>query len=85
MSAAILPPDLVSDISGAIDSHLHKIGFNFDMHTCSSESHDLDRDFPAAEFLQRVNELPISNRTAQLRGALEQHTRLVCVAHGQLQ
>jgi acetyl-CoA carboxylase / biotin carboxylase 1 len=75
VSAAILPPDLVSDISGAIDSHLHKIGFNFDMHTCNSESHDLDGDFPAAEFLQRVNELPISNRTAQLRGALEQHTR----------
>ncbi len=75
VSAAILPSDLVTDISDAIETHLRKIGFDFDSHSCSSESHDLDSDFPAAEFLQRVNQLPSSNRTMQLLAALEQHTR----------
>jgi acetyl-CoA carboxylase / biotin carboxylase 1 len=75
VSAAILPASLVTDISDAIETHLRKIGFDFEAHSCSSESHDLDSDFPAAEFLQRVHQLPGSNRTTQLLAALDQHSR----------
>lgn len=73
--AAILPATLVGDISDAIESHLRKIGFDFDLHACTSDICDLDGDFPAASLLQRVREASSSNRTAQLLGALEQHIK----------